>query len=179
MSDLTTGHAWSSGETVTPEKMDDMVNKAIINDGAVTPNKLADGVAIPAGTILAFAMNSVPSGWLAANGAAVSRAAYSGLFAAISTVHGVGDGSLTFNLPDLRGYFVRGSGTNSDGAVSGAFGAKIADDLISHTHGIAGGTGTNGSWGALAGSGIGVLSSATGGTETRPKNVAILYCIKY
>lgn len=63
---------------------------------------------VPSGTVLYFAGQSAPAGWLKANGAAVSRTAYAALFAAISTTYGAGDGRTTFNLPDLRGEFVRG-----------------------------------------------------------------------
>ena len=63
---------------------------------------------VPSGTVLYFAGSSAPAGWLKANGAAVSRTAYAALFAAIGTTYGLGDGRSTFNLPDLRGEFIRG-----------------------------------------------------------------------
>ncbi|NUE80513.1 tail fiber protein [Snodgrassella sp. ESL0304] len=53
-------------------------------------------------------MDTAPVGWLKANGAALSRSTYANLFAAIGTRFGEGDGSTTFNLPDLRGLFLRG-----------------------------------------------------------------------
>ena len=59
-------------------------------------------VALPVGTILPFAGGSIPSGFLACNGAAVSRTTYSALFAAIGTTYGSGDGSTTFNLPAVE-----------------------------------------------------------------------------
>lgn len=64
----------------------------------------------PTGIVQAFAgaKASVPSGWLYCDGSAVSRSTYTGLFAIIGTKHGQGNGTTTFNLPDLRGYFVRG-----------------------------------------------------------------------
>lgn len=62
----------------------------------------------PAGNIAYTARNTAPAGWLKANGAAVSRTAYAALFAAIGTTYGAGDGFNTFNLPDLRGEFIRG-----------------------------------------------------------------------
>ena len=179
---------------------------------AVTPASLASAASlfVPPGAVLPFAMNVVPSGWLAANGAAVSRTLYPALFAAIGTLYGVGDGSTTFALPDLRGYFVRGQGTNSDGTAAGTFGAKQADDFKSHNH--TGSTSQNGSHnhtynshtatfnlqGGTSGGAVqnimrnpdgnGQTSSAEnhnhtitaeGGTETRPKNIALLYCIKF
>jgi len=60
------------------------------------------------GQVSFFAMNTAPDGWLKANGAMVSRTTYAALFAAIGTTFGVGDGSTTFTLPDLRGEFIRG-----------------------------------------------------------------------
>lgn len=63
---------------------------------------------IPSGAVMYFARSTAPNGWLKANGAAVSRTAYAALFAAIGTTYGAGDGRTTFNLPDLRGEFVRG-----------------------------------------------------------------------
>ena len=62
----------------------------------------------PAGQVAAYAMSAAPQGWLKCNGAAISRSTYSNLFKAIGTTFGVGDGSTTFNLPDLRGEFIRG-----------------------------------------------------------------------
>ena len=58
---------------------------------------------------------SVPDGWLLCNGAAVSRSTYAALFAVIGTKHGSGDGSTTFNLPNLANRFVEG--TTSIGSV--------------------------------------------------------------
>ncbi|WP_202872695.1 tail fiber protein [Rodentibacter pneumotropicus] len=63
--------------------------------------------ASPAGLVAYFASTSAPTGWLKANGAAVSRTTYAALFAAIGTTFGAGDGRTTFNLPDLRGEFLR------------------------------------------------------------------------
>ena len=62
---------------------------------------------MPAGSVIHVAMNTAPNGYLKANGAAVSRTTYDKLFTAIGTTYGAGDGSTTFNLPDLRGEFIR------------------------------------------------------------------------
>ena len=62
--------------------------------------------------ILPFGGTSSPSGFLSCDGAAVSRSTYATLYAAIGTTWGVGDGSSTFNLPDLRAMFLRGTGTH-------------------------------------------------------------------
>jgi phage-related tail fiber protein len=62
----------------------------------------------PAGAVVGFARSTAPAGWLKANGAAISRNAYSALYAAIGTTFGAGDASTTFNLPDLRGVYICG-----------------------------------------------------------------------
>ena len=67
--------------------------------------------AVPAGFVMPFAANSTPAGYLLCNGAAVSRTTYAALFAAIGTTYGTGDGSTTFNLPNLTNKFIQGSGT--------------------------------------------------------------------
>lgn len=68
----------------------------------------AAGSSMPAGSVTAFAGSSAPTGWLLCAGQAVSRTTYAALFAAIGTTYGSGDGSTTFNLPDLRGRTVAG-----------------------------------------------------------------------
>jgi len=83
---------------------------------------------VPPGAVMPFANTlSSPSGWLLCDGSTYSRTTYANLFGAIGTTYGVGDGSTTFAVPDLRGYFVRGSGTNADGTASGTLGVKTAD----------------------------------------------------
>lgn len=141
-------------------------------------------LAVPSGAVFHFAMTTAPAGYLVCNGAAVSRTAFAALFAAIGTLYGTGDGSTTFNLPDLRGEFIRGADL-SRGVDSGrVFGSSQADELKAHTHqspttnGGAGvyevGVGPSGyDYGAQS-----APTSSTGGTETRPRNVALLPCIK-
>lgn len=212
------------------------------------------------GQVSAFAMGVAPEGWLKCNGAAVSRTTYAKLFSKIGTTYGVGNGSTTFNLPDLRGEFVRGfddtrgvdsgrilgstqaqsiqshshtgstesagghthgasTGTNGDHNHSGsttsdgnhrhtaqnvnAEGSELGfwyyaergrsssvhqpdnavDDAGSHTHSLT--TNTTGSHShsvsvTSAGSHAhNFTTNNTGSAETRPRNVALLYCIKY
>jgi microcystin-dependent protein len=174
--------AVSAGGITSNELASSAVTTNALADGAVTQAK-ASNMLVPAGAIMPFAMNSVPTGWLAADGTAVSRSTYATLFAAIATTYGVGDGSTTFNIPDLRGYFVRGTGTNSDGTASGTFAAKQADELKSHTHTMyihpATASGSNTNAARFGDVGLGASTTqATGGTETRPKNIAMFYCIK-
>lgn len=69
---------------------------------------IGDVTMTPSGVIVPFAGSNAPSGWLLCAGQAVSRTQYAGLFLTISTTYGVGDGSTTFNLPDLRGRTIAG-----------------------------------------------------------------------
>jgi hypothetical protein len=99
---------------------------------------------LPVGSISAQASAALSAGWLACDGALVSRAAYPKLFAAIGEDWGAGDGTTTFALPDLRGAFLRGAGTHR--AVSGrlnangeaftgpALGTYELDALQGHAH---------------------------------------------
>lgn len=88
----------------------------------------------PAGMVAHFARSTAPAGWLKASGAAVSRVAYADLFAAIGTTFGAGDGFTSFNLPDLRGEFIRGW-DDARGVDGGrAFGSAQSGAIQSHTH---------------------------------------------
>ena len=69
---------------------------------------------VPSGTIVGYGAASAPTGWLLCNDAAVSRSTYARLFAVIGTGYGAGDGSSTFNVPDLRDKVPLGKGTNND-----------------------------------------------------------------
>ena len=85
----------------------------IVNGGFLTTDSsgnlsFATPDSVPTGCVFCRAAASVPAGYLECNGAAVSRSTYSGLFSVIGTTYGSGNGSSTFNLPDLRGEFVRG-----------------------------------------------------------------------
>ena len=154
---------------------------------AVTPATLVAaapslGLAVPPGIINQFAGGVAPAGYLLCDGSAVDRTTYADLFAVISTTYGSGDGTTTFNLPDLRGEFVRGL-DNSRGVDSGRTLGSFQDHQIeSHTH-----TGTSGDAGSdptkegggRRNSDDGVYTTgATGGSETRPRNVALNFIIK-
>lgn len=79
------------------------------------------------GEVKMYAGAAAPSGWLPCDGSAVSRTTYAALFAVISTIYGVGDGSTTFNLPDLRGRAAIGSGQGA-GLTNRALGAKGGEE---------------------------------------------------
>ena len=180
----------------------DAVNKAQM-DAAVSAS------AIPSGAVSAFAGASAPSGWLLCNGQAVSRTTYAALFSVVSVIYGSGDGSTTFNVPDLRGEFVRGLDGGRGVDAGRTLGSAQSDTLKSHTHtatstvadpGHNHGTGAKNTdypnaggnnipnpesiprFGATASATTGITVStditATGGAETRPRNVALNFIIK-
>ena len=136
--------------------------------------------------VLPFAFDTPPVGWLECNGAEISRTTYANLFAKVGTLYGNGDGSNSFNIPDLRGEFIRGW-DNGRGIDSGRiFGSFQSDELKSHTHNIRcnasnGNAGTTAPYSSVANftytNTDDILS--TGGLETRPRNTALIYCIKY
>ena len=154
--------------------------------GRFTPTGSSD-----TGAVTFFARNSAPAGWLKANGAAVSRTTYAALFSAIGTAFGAGDGSTTFNLPDLRGEFPRGWDDGRGADPSRGFGSAQADEFKGHSHTPLNGnnfitnttTGSTGIFnigsGGFAGTGMVFETSSVGGSETRPRNIALLACIKF
>jgi len=91
---------------------------------------------VPTSAVFCVAVATVPTGYLECNGNAVSRTTYAALFAIIGTNYGTGDGSSTFNLPDLRGEFIRGfdngKGTDSGRSIASSQSAQNA----SHNHSI-------------------------------------------
>lgn len=137
------------------------------------------------GQVIFTATAAAPTGFSKCNGAAVSRTVYASLFAAIGTTYGAGDGSTTFNLPELRGEFLRcaddGRGVDSGRTI----GSTQSQSVQPHTHSIPGPeTYTAGLGGgvyvndALLNSKAGNGSTGSAGTtETRPRNVALLACI--
>jgi microcystin-dependent protein len=105
------------------------------------------GNIMPVGAVIGFPTNVVPSGFFECNGAAVSRSTYSNLYALLGSKYGDGDGSLTFNLPDYRGEFLRGwdhgagndpdSSTRTDRGdltIGDNVGTKQASEFGSHHH---------------------------------------------
>lgn len=92
---------------------------------------------VPVGAVIDFAGSVLPAYYLVCNGAAVSRTTYARLFAAIGTTWGVGDGSTTFNLPNLADKVTAGTG-GSLGALGASVGSStatlVAANLPQHTH---------------------------------------------
>ena len=153
----------------------------------------------PAGAVMSFAMKDAPPGWLKCDGEPVSRTEYAALFAAIGIVYGNGDDSTTFNLPDLRGEFIRGwddgrgvdpgreLGSEQDydwkGFSMNTVGQNATVGTYSHgpldmgksTTGYTDGGIFTGKW-DNPGTTVGIKWDDS---ELRPCNIALNYCIKY
>lgn len=159
------------------------------DERVITPLRLAAalaGLAASPGQVSWFARPTAPTGWLKANGAEISRTAYAPLFDAIGTYWGVGNGSTTFNIPDLRGEFIRAWDDGRGVDPGRPFTSVQADDLKAHVHSLspyhmanAEVVVSSGAELSTVGSGSIPNTASTGGTETRPRNVALLACIRY
>ena len=99
----------------------------------------------PAGIVMPFAGSTAPQGYLLCDGSAVSRTDYADLFTAIGTTYGAGDGSTTFNVPDLSGRVVIGVSSNHAlGSTGGEASHTLTEsELPAHTHSVAGHTHSN------------------------------------
>lgn len=241
--------------------LSDLPNKAAARTNLGVYSKTESDAAGQPGDVKYSTRSTAPPGWLKANGGAISRTAYAALFAVIGTTYGTGDGFNTFNLPDLRGEFLRGLddgrgidsgrvlGSNQSHSMASHSHAAVAGMQGNHTHGgttdtqgihsHGGTTDTQGphqhdsGWGESSGGPYGIARTgvqgsggtdydnssfltsaagahshalettaagahshvletsaagahshsitvaATGGVETRPRNVALLPCIKY
>jgi phage-related tail fiber protein len=191
----------SWGNAVTEELL------AVIQAAGLVPAEENNGQLLQAirligapGQVATFARSTPPTGWLKANGALVSRTTYAALFAAIGTTFGVGDGATTFALPDLRGEFLRGWDDGRGIDTGRDLGSSQLDALQNITarvtlnrtnvSAVSGG-------GAFSSEGVGLNQSPAAGSsisrdllfdasrvartaaETRPRNIALLACIKY
>lgn len=115
-------------------------------------------IIVPIGSMLMWSTNSAPSNWLFCDGSAVSRTTYANLFSVISTTYGSGDGSTTFNVPDLRQRFPLGKAVSGTGSTLAATGG-----MIDHIHTVDPGTTSTSSDG---------LHNHTGATGTPSTTVA-------
>lgn len=171
--------------TATPDAADDsdrLPTTAWVRD-------LIAELATPPGAIMWWAKAAPPAGWLKCNGALLNRGAYAALFNSIGVTHGAGDGTTTFALPDLRGEFIRGLSDGRVGIDTGrTLGSAQADMFQTHTHNITGWSSTvNETPGAhfYNTNQFNTTASTTAplggnsGSETRPRNIALLPIIKY
>lgn len=112
--------------TFTPE-----AHAHTISDVTGLQTELDSKTSSPAGAVIFFAGSSAPTGYLLCDGSAVSRSTYSNLFSAIGTTYGSGDGTTTFNLPDMRQRFPLMKSSSGTGSTLGATGGNI-----DHTHAV-------------------------------------------
>ena len=187
-----------------------LLTRQSTTDKSVTALKIKEfavsSVKVPAGTVIYYAGTTAPDGYSIADGTALSRTTHTELFAAIGTTYGVGDGSTTFNKPNLCGEFIRGAdaGRGVDpGRVIGSWqkGSLVAIDTgtagnqtisvaaagtAAAAQGVAGfDPYTTGDYtgATIAGTNAGGSVALPGTSEvyagtTRPRNVALLACIK-
>lgn len=173
--------AWGEWIASTDEVIDGTSNTKLVTPAAAK-QLLMEYNFVPSGAIMTFAMDTVPNGWLKCNGQAVSRTSYAQLFAAINVTYGQGDGTTTFNVPDYRGMFLRGHDSGKGVDDDRTFGSYQEDAFKSHTHQylkpniISNGERDNNQ--QFGDQYIPTETEATGDNETRPKNYAVLYCIK-
>jgi len=137
---LTIRQSAGSGVAISPG------TSQIVCTSTTCIDSVGTGRLVPTGTVVPFAGTTAPAGWLFPFGQAISRTTYADLFAVLSTTYGAGDGSTTFNLPDLRGRVAFGrddmGGTAASritSAVSGITGTTLGavggDQRIgNHTH---------------------------------------------
>ncbi|MBP3766545.1 MAG: tail fiber protein [Bacilli bacterium] len=161
-------------------------------------NKPSDST--PIGTIISYSTTNVPDGYLECNGQAVSRTEYAALFEKIGTTYGGGDGSTTFNVPNLRGEFLRGAGTNSrtsqgSGSAVGTHQDATIHQWVYPTNGnmVAGFDGqvwlspgnsdhtvtSQAKYNTNSGGSISTNATVTAKYTSRPTNTSVLFCIKY
>jgi len=181
--------AEDGGEFRTPEQ-------ALADIGGLAPDGDGSGlsgiVTTLSGAISAFAFTSVPTGWLECDGSTVSRTTYSDLFTAIGDTFGAGDGSTTFAIPDLRGEFLRGWDNGRGIDASRALGSfqdqetrfYRATSTNTEALNIYSGGPYNGDFAGKDADSSRYYMDRTiyvwdTAQDTRPRNIAMMYCIKF
>lgn len=157
---------------------------------------------MPAGTVIAYAGSAAPDGFIACNGAEVSRETYAELFYVIGTTFGEGDGSTTFNLPDLTDRVVQGSATagttlaaglpnitgaiklrpnnsgfNSFFGITGAFSMGAQDNLTASAFNM--GTTSGTTYNPINFNASSSNAIYGNSTTVQPPALTMIYCIKY
>jgi microcystin-dependent protein len=180
---------------------DEAITTTKIADNSVTSSKMSEELKtgavgwglVPSGAIMLWSTGVVPEGWLECKGQQLTKSTYPALFNAIQYCYG-GSGDI-FKLPDFRGYFVRGwdheagrdpspdrenRANRGDGTTGDNVGTIQLDEFKSHSHSE---HGVNACYapadsGSQSGHGITTATAEAGGSETRPKNIYMMYIIK-
>jgi microcystin-dependent protein len=196
-------------EPVRLIESDDYVTGGVGGTANIAPTQLAnrtkflyDWLSQFTGMIIPFPKSTPPEGWVELNGALLSRTAYSALWAFVQVSGNLvsesawqsqnrtgqfstGDGSTNFRLMDLRAEFIRAWDHGAGIDTGRTLGSWQADEFKSHTHRWRAASPAStvvGGFPQVANSYVddtSYLTTATGGVETRPRNVAFMYCIKY
>ena len=177
-----TSGAWE-GAAVPTELPSGSAGQVLMHTGSAWS---AAYVGVPTGTVVAFAGATTPSGWLECDGADLLISSYTALATILGTTYErAGDPPATnyFTLPDLRGEFVRGWANARAVDTGRVRGSAQADGIKDHLHQIpvefdAAGGGSNARIGGTAGYWDVSMKTNTNATETRPRNVAMMYIIK-
>ncbi len=154
------------------------------------------GASVPVGSVISFAGENIPENYLICDGSEISRTEYSELFTALGESWGAGDGSSSFNLPDLRGQFIRGVDGSADvdpnkenrtaihtgGNTGNNVGTYQQDEFKNHNHTMERGTNMTGGYNAPCWA-VDLTSGSfqtdySGGDETRPKNAYVYFIIR-
>lgn len=152
---------------------------------------IAQASALPVGTMVGFPLNKIPPGFLEIDGSVKSIAVYPDLAAFLGTAFNKGDeGTGNFRLPESRGEFLRGWDHGRGVDAGRLIGSFQADLIKQHVHdmsaiatttvnvGISGGANYSAATGDNGASGVATRINTTGGTETRPRNLAVMWCLK-
>ena len=155
------------------------------------------GTKNPVGTVIYHAGTRVPEGYLMCDGSAISREVYANLFEVIGTIYGAGEGNVTFNLPDLRGEFIRGLdmergidegrelGSFQNDAIRNIKGSMVFNADIDGQGAFSRAVFTNpgsrpsGGFHSIGSMEFDASRVVPTANENRPRNVALLVCIKY
>jgi len=240
---------YSKAETYTKSESDSafidatgdtMIGKLTLDGNPVNalhaaPKQYVDSSGNPTSAVISIPVDYLPAGYLKCNGAAVSRTTYAALFAIVGVTFGAGNGSTTFNVPDLRGEFIRGwddsrgvdagrsvgssqsgqneahshtgstvsagshahtgstatagnhrhnvrQGRNQDNTLNsqyGAYGSLYEGNRADASHQYAGNHTHSLNINAAGAHTHSLTINNSGGSETRPRNIAMLYCIKF
>ncbi len=183
----------TSNVTLTLPTSDGDADQYLKTDGSgnLSWANVSTPAGVPTASVFAMATSTVPSGYLECDGSAVSRTTYADLFSAIGTTYGAGNGSSTFNVPDMRGEFLRGWDNGRGVDDSRTLGSSQDDQLQNHTHLIpvrdtnftcdnqgAPCTSTDVRGDSFSKETRNYGNTGDFGSETRPRNIAMMYVIK-
>lgn len=179
-------------DSIPPEKIrttlaeygiTDAYTKSVTYTKAEIEALLKNMSALPVGAMVPFPKGTVPAGFLEVDGSVQSAATYPDLAAYLGTTFNTGgEGAGNFRLPESRGEFLRGWDHGRGVDVGRGLGSWQVDEFKSHTHRMQYGANPGTGLGSPGYASAGILSSvgleATGGVETRPRNLAVMWCIK-